>query len=289
MRDMPAVIAWMTTLGLPASKSRYARYDKHIKQFYGVETDLLSEQGQRSWANLTHAYRECVDIYLVFKCFEHLRHPKFVSKLWEVVSGEDLPDPTSGGASRNYLFELLVAARFSLAGYRIDFDDTSDVVAKRDDLVIRAECKRIVSEKQLRKRIKEAAEQLARKMATDIEPTIGVIFIDVSGCVISDINPVVNTRLDARSDMNAAVGRFVHRNAKLIEQLNHRYLRVSHGVCLSGTASIWTRDLVLHTCVSSGVRAAAALSDAKYHQLQRSLGNFDTTFEKLFVADERDN
>ncbi len=83
------------------------------------------------------------------------------------------------------LFELLVAARFHLADDTIDFDDTSDVVAKRDGLVVRAECKRLVSGKQLEKRINYATDQLAKAMAKTDEEALGIVFIDVSSCMTS--------------------------------------------------------------------------------------------------------
>jgi hypothetical protein len=62
----------------------------------------------------------------------------FVSTLSKVVKGKDVPGLNAAGASRNFLFELPVAACFHLAGYAIDFDDADDVVARRDGLVARS-------------------------------------------------------------------------------------------------------------------------------------------------------
>jgi hypothetical protein len=281
LKEIPKIIAWMVALGLPAGNSRYARYEKHIEKFYRDGRDPLSEEGQRLFGELNQAYRECIDIYIVYKCFENVRHPNFIATLAKVVAGQDVPDLEAAGASRNFLFELLLAARFHLAGYAIDFDDTSDVVAKRDGLVVRAECKRLVSEKQLEKRINCAADQLKTTMGKVGEEAVGIIYIDVSSCVLSDVRQVVMTRDEAEQEVKAAVRRFLARNANLIETLNRKHIDVSHATCLVGTLPIWSRDLVLHTSVSTEVRAAETLSEEKYEELQKVLAGFDETFTKL--------
>jgi hypothetical protein len=282
MKELPKIIAWMVALGLPARNSRYARYEEHINKFYRDRLDPLSDEGKQFFKELNQAYRECIDIYLVYKCFEHVRHPNFITTLSKVVAGQDVPDLEVAGASRNFLFELLVAARFHLAGFTIDFDDTSDVVAKRDGQVVRAECKRLVSEKQLEKRINRAADQLGTAMVKGGEDVVGIVFIDVSSCVLPDIRQVVETADEAEQEMKVAVHRFLVRNANLVETLNRKYIDVSWATCLVGTLPIWSRDLVLHTSASTEVRAAETLSDEKYGQLQKVLAAFDETFTKLF-------
>lgn len=282
MKELPKIIAWMVALGLPARNSRYARYEEHINKFYRDGHNPLSEEGKQFFKEMNQAYRECIDIYLVYKCFEHVRHPNFIATLSKVVAGKDAPDLEVAGASRNFLFELLVAARFHLAGYAIDFDDTSDVVAKRDGLVVRAECKRLVSEKQLEKRINHAADQLATAMAKADEEAVGIVYIDVSSCVLTGLRQVVKTGDEAEQEMKAAVRRFLVRNANLVETLNRKHIDVSYATCLIGTLPIWSLDFVLHTSSSTEVRAAETLSDRKYEKLQKVLAGFDETFTKLF-------
>ncbi|MFC0252689.1 hypothetical protein [Massilia consociata] len=282
MKELDTIIAWMVALGLPARNSRYARYQEHINKFYRSGAALLSEEGNQSFKELSQAYRECIDIYIVYKCFEHVKHPNFIASLSKVVAGRDVPDLESAGESRNFLFELLVAARFHLAGYAIDFDETSDVVAKRDGLVVRAECKRLVSEKQLEKRVNYAANQLALAAETADEEAIGIVYIDVSSCILSDVRQVVGTRDEAEQEINTGMRRFVIRNANLLETLNRKHIDVSYATCLVGTLPIWSRDFVLHTSASTAVRAAETLNDEKYGQLKQVLTGFDETFTRLF-------
>jgi hypothetical protein len=282
MKKLPKIIAWMVALGLPARNSRYARYEEHINKFYRDGLNPLSEEGKQFFKELNQAYRECIDIYLVYKCFEHVTHPNFIATLSKVVAGKDVPDLEVAGASRNFLFELLVAARFHLAGYAIDFDDTSDVVAKRNGLIVRAECKRLVSEKQLEKRINYAAGQLAMTMTEADEEAVGIVYIDVSSCVLPDVRQVVKTADEAEQEVKTAMRRFLARNANLIEALSRKHIDVSYATCLIGTLPIWSRDVVLHTSASTEVRTAETLSDEKYKQLQKVMAGFEQTFTKLF-------
>ena len=183
---------------------------------------------------------------------------------------------------RNFLFELLVTARFYLAGYAIDFDDTSDVVDKRDGLIVRAECKRLASEKQLEKRISYAAEQLATSMKNANDEAIGLIFIDVSSCVSSGLGQILNMAEDAEKEMNTALRSFLVSNAQMIDILNRKHIDVSYATCLIGTLPFWTSDFVMHSCAATAVRSAETLSDEKYEQLENVLAGFDETFIKIF-------
>lgn len=171
-----------------------------------------------------------------------------------------------------------MAARFHLAGYAIDFDDKSDVVAKRDGLVVRAECKRLTSEKQLEKRINDAVGQLVKAN----EEAVGIVYIDVSSIVLSGLRQMSNTGDDAEQEGKVAVRRFLIRKENLIETLNQKHIDVSYATCLIGTLSIWSCDFVLYTSASTEVHVAETLSDEKYGQLKKILAGFDQSFTKIF-------
>ena len=282
IKELPKIIEWMEALGLPARNSRYARYERHINKFYREGRDPLSEEGKQLFKELNQAYRECVDIYLVHKCFVDEKHPNFITTLSKVLKGQDVPDLDVAGASRNFLFELLVAARFRSAGYAIDFDDTSDVVAKRDGVIVRAECKRLVSEAQLEKRINFAADQLEKAMTRADEKAVGIVYSDVSSCVLPGVLQVVETADAADHEIRAALRRFLLRNGNLVESLNQKHIDVLYATCLVGTLPIWSRDFVLHTSSATEVRAAIDLSDEKYEQLEKVLAGFDETFVRHF-------
>lgn len=276
------VIPWLEALGITVKNTRYARYERHIEDFYSAGLSPLTEEAQKQFKILNQSYRECIDICLVHKCFEHTRHPNLISILQKVVSGQDTPELSAAGAPRNFLFELLVAARFISAGYDVDFEQTNDVVAKREGLVVRVECKRLGSENQLEKRVSEAGSQLRKSLKAATDSEFGIIYVDVSSCISSDISQVVETAEDAKNEINKSVNGFLTRNARLIEDLNQKYIDISNGICLVGTLPIWSSDFVLHASACTQVRTAGVLSDDRYYQFQQALNQFDDTFQRLF-------
>ncbi|QNN76786.1 hypothetical protein IAE60_12640 [Pseudoxanthomonas mexicana] len=281
MGQIPEVIAWMSSLGLRARNSRYARYEEHINAFFKQGYDPASEEGALRWQHLTQAYRECLDICLVYRCFKDVRHPSLIKTLSHVISGQDVPDPHDAAASRNFLFELLVAARFHLAGYAIEFGEKGDVVARRGPVLVRAECKRLVSEAQLVKRIKYAAGQLEEVVDAE-KGEIGLIFVDVSACIASDARTMVETRIEARDEIRNSLQRLVVRNGNNLETLNAKHQHVSHGTCLVGVLPIWSDGGVLNTCMGTRVVVAKELSVDKYNALRFALANFEEAFVKAF-------
>ncbi|WP_460735282.1 hypothetical protein [Lysobacter tyrosinilyticus] len=272
----------MESLGIPAAKSRYARYEKRIAKFFDDAVHPTSIEGQQAWKDLTHAYRECIEIYLIFKTFAGCDHPNFISILAKVASGAEVPALAQAGTSRDFAYELLIAARFHLSSYAIRFDETSDVVAEQAGIRIRAECKRIASEKKLESRIKAAGGQLARMTVVEDDATLGLMFIDVSSCVASEVAQLVETRADAQNALNSAIGNFLQRNEVAIERLNDRFSEASYATCITATAPIWSRDLVLHATTGTAVSASRAMSDRKFERLRHALRSFNKGVATLF-------
>lgn len=141
MQKLPEIISWLVGLGLPAANSRFARYEKIIDKFFSDRPDTLQDGGKQRFRDLSLAYRECIDIFVIYICFKENRHTNFINKLSQVVSGHEVPEPKEAGLSRNYLTELLVAACFQNAGYTIDFDEKTDVVARRNGITVHIECR----------------------------------------------------------------------------------------------------------------------------------------------------
>lgn len=281
-KKLPEIISWLGELGLSAANSRFARYEKIIEKFFRDRPDTLQDGGNQRFRELSLAYRECLDIWIIYACFKGTRHLNFIEKLSKVVAGQDVPEPGESGESRNYLLELLVAARFQLAGYAIDFDEKTDVVARRDGITVRLECKRLASENKLITRIGEAADQLLKAPSKFGEKVVGLIFVDISSCIIESVSWEVETADDALREVNLELQRFLSRNAAKIETANQKYLDVSYGTCLSATLPIWTRsDFVMQTVSHINVRLAEKLSDERLTELDNVLSRIDHSFTKL--------
>lgn len=280
--QMALVLTWLDGLGLPSYNSRYARYEEIVDAFFmGARPESNMDDAQRRYDEMTKAFRECLDIIIVFNNFKDNIEPRLAKTLKQVVSGQDVPQLDVAGASRNYLFELLVAARFSAAGYNIQFDSAiddeaeTDVVAKRDGYVVYSECKRLSSEKKLEAKIKEAAKQLIRKIVNSSDDFFGLIFIDISSCIISELPPKPVSQIRARRIVDRVVKSFIARNGNLINSLNIRFKEISLGVCFVANVPIWAPNSILYTIAPMDVRAASTLSDKKYAQLEMVLKGFD--------------
>ncbi len=48
MGKLPEIISWLESLGVPARNSRYARYEKHIDQFFETSPDERPDGGDQS-------------------------------------------------------------------------------------------------------------------------------------------------------------------------------------------------------------------------------------------------
>ncbi|WP_341644630.1 hypothetical protein [Thauera sp. SDU_THAU2] len=178
---------------------------------------------------------------------------------------------------------MLVAARFQHAGYTIDFDEKTDVVARRDGIKVHIECKRLTSEKQLNKRIGEAADQLSKAPTKVGEKVAGLIFLDVSSCIIESVPRDVDTANDAEREVKRELQRFLSRNAAKTETANQKYLDVSYATCFSTALPIWTRcDFVMQTVSPMDVRAAESLSDERFEKLKQVLSGVDQSFTEIF-------
>lgn len=278
---VPHAIAWMESLGISAAKSRYARYERHVARFFDADIDPASSEGRKEWRNLSYTYRECIDIYSIFGSFSECNHPNFVSILKKVASGEDVPEAARAGMSRDFAFELLIAAKFRMAGYAIQFDGTSDVVADRAGVRVRAECKRLTSEKKLVARLKEAGSQLSSVISPEEGKTLGLIFVDVSSCIGQDVPQLVPTAADAENALQAAMNKFLYRNRLAIETLNDRFANVSYATCVTATAPIWSRDLVLHAATGTRVCASRSISEPRFARLEHALASFSSGLPPL--------
>ncbi|AVJ27351.1 hypothetical protein [Achromobacter spanius] len=287
VRQLPGIISWLVSLGLPAANSRYARYDKIIKNFFRNRPDTLHDGGNQLFRDLSLAYRESVDIYIVYRCFKDVRHPMFIEKLSHVVAGQDVPEPGEAGASRNYLFELLIAARFQLAGYDIDFEEKTDVVARRNGHTVRIECKRLSSENKLNARINEAANQLSQAVKKVDERVVGLIYIDVSSFIVEKVKWEVNTRDEALHEVKRALKLFLGDYGRTVEAANKKHLGVSFATCFTAVVPIWTRsDLTMQTVLHTDVLAASDLPDEKFQLLNEVVFGTDHGFKHLFETVE---
>ncbi|MGL5099254.1 MAG: hypothetical protein ACRC6B_04340 [Fusobacteriaceae bacterium] len=278
LSKMPEVLEWLTSFGFKALSTRYSRYVKYIDTFFESENPD-SEAGRVKFDALTKSYKECVEILIIKTVFFDEKSDKFKGKLKEVIKGKDHLDSNSACGARDYLYELIVAAKFSKAGYSIDWDGLTDVVASKAGAKVFIECKRITSEKRFEENFNKAGKQLKREMAKEKGAKSGLVFIDVSNCIDKAVpNHEVSDPVIAKLIIDNAVSGFIKRNSYHIECLNKKYSRYSLGVCLTGQASIWTEDLTHYLVSKTDVRAYSKQSDVEFQKLNSVLNGIENSF-----------
>ncbi len=184
------IINWMECNGLSAGVSRYSKYKRYIKDCdldsdrmrSNVNTIMLPEEYIEIFNKASDSIKELVQIERVFKCFKEEKSHGFWEKMKKIVSGKEFYDGESNDPARNYLYELLVAARYKSKGYDIDFDSSTntDVVGRRGGSTICIECKRLKSSKSYEENYRKACNQL--KKIND-EEVVKLVYIDVYNCL----------------------------------------------------------------------------------------------------------
>lgn len=280
LKEMPRVLEWLNGKGLNALNSRYSRYVKDIGQFFSCD-DPTSADGRAKFDKLTNSYIECLNIVLIHRAFRDEASQGFVNRLSKVADGQDHPDASSAGSSRDYLFELLIAARMSLSGYKIDFNKVTDVVAENDEFLIFGECKRLSSEKKFEENFKKAGKQVAAQAEGVSKRVYGLIFLDVSSCLEDIPKTELPNAEVAQRVIHNSLEAFVARNASKTQQLAEQFSGVSLGVCLIGQVPLWTQDGTLHMATRTRVVAPLSLADEDFDSLNKIMGRFSSSMLSL--------
>jgi hypothetical protein len=280
LKEMPRVLKWLKEKGLNALNSRYSRYVKDIDQFFSC-ADPTSADGRAKFDKLTNSYIECLNIVLIHRAFRDEVSQGFVDRLSKVADGQDHPDASSAGSSRDYLFELLIAARMSMSGYKIDFNKVTDVVAENDEFLIFGECKRLSSEKKFEENFKKAGKQIIAQAKGVSKRVYGLIFLDVSSCLDGIPKTELPNVKAAQRAICDSLEVFVARNSSKTAQLAERFSEVSHGVCLIGQAPLWTKDGTLYMATEIRVVTPRSLADEDSDSLNKAMCRFSSSMLSL--------
>lgn len=265
MEKLPKVLEWLSGKGMNSHVSRFSRYKGYIDDFYTGYNGL--DELEKKFAKHSESIQQCVEIVTIYDAFSNENSNGFISRLREVVKGSDFLCEMSGNDnSRDFQYELLVAAKFQTLGYTIDFDNLTDVVAKREDDILYIECKKIKSIQAFERNYKKAGKQL-KSNKPDL--AYGLIFIDVFDCVADKIRAYeYNNIIEMKNVVDSALQHFIKVNEHTLEQLNDRFVNNALGVCLTTNKILWLSDVRPQYYKDHKVHASEALSDELYRKLQ---------------------
>lgn len=268
--QIPAVIEWLEKKGYKAKLSRYSKYEKYIRKFYQTKHSDLIAMG-KSFKELTIAFQECIDIVTVFEHFQNEQSEGFEDRLSKVVKGQDFFGDSADDASRNYLYELLVASKFRSKGFTIDFDQESDVVATRRGDKIFIECKKLQSAKGLEANFKKAGEQLNKVVNSNC---YGLVYMDVYSCISDKVRSFeYNTVFELIKEMNENLEQYYRKNKHIFDRLNDRYKSVSLGICLTTDKCMFLSNTEPQYSRTSKIITPSDIADEKFEKLNDFFNN----------------
>lgn len=272
MNKMDEVIKWLENKGLKASQSRYAKYKGYIDDFYkkGNPNDL-SDLEQR-FKKLNDAAQECIQIVQVFDSFKNEKSVGFEERLQKAVYGTDFYNPESKtDQPRDFLYELLIASWFNKLGYKIDFEQLTDVVANRNGTTVYAECKRIKSINGLEENFKKACKQLSK--IDNNANHYGLVFIDIYNCVADKIRDYEYSDIfTMRKEINEVLeNNFRKQNSGLIENILTKNLEYTLGVVFTSVRCLWLSNVTPQFFQERKVIASSKISDVNFEVLQKLL------------------
>lgn len=181
---------WIQSLGIPTKNTRLDIYSNSLKEIPKTIEELLKEEdenrGVTKFLELQKTLGEISEIIRFHTSFKKIDSESFISKLKKISSGKPFTANSANDPSRDFAFELSIAGRFIRAGIEVDLNQLADLVAIIDSKIIFIECKRIKSEKQIEKRIKEARDQISKRSKSTIsKKNFGFIAANITPILIS--------------------------------------------------------------------------------------------------------
>jgi len=194
LEEAKSSLEWLGYLGVSHPASRYWQYIKKMQDFgVGVADEYL----ERYVCDFLNSYSELLEIIKLKKAFESIDSADYVESLRKVTSGQFYRNRADQDPSRDYLFELSMAARILRSGYAIELNNIADIVATIEGRRIYIEAKRVKSLQQLGKRISYANDQIKKRLAQDCSSkSRGFIAVDLTDLV----NPKTQMAIASRSD-----------------------------------------------------------------------------------------
>lgn len=174
--------AWLDSLGINFKRSRFGRYQKEISEFgKRIKSKISEEEKISAFYSFLNSYAEATELIRVKSALERIESSKYLSQLKKATAGQAFRNIANKDSSRDFFFELTLAARLINAGYSVTVNELADAVADISGAKVFFECKRITSQKMVKDRVKHASTQLKKRFLNEISDKIkGIICLNVT-------------------------------------------------------------------------------------------------------------
>lgn len=269
MNKLDEVLKWLESKKLRAHLSRYSKYKSYIDDFYknGNPNDL-----EQKFKKLNDAVQECIQIVQVYDAFKNENSRGFNDRVKKIIAGADFYNPENkADQPRDFLYELLVASWFKKWGYDIDFDQITDVVAKKDSITIYVECKRIKSINGLEENIRKACKQLSK--VNETTEHYGLVFIDIYNCVADRVRDYeYPSIISMKNELNDVLeNNFRKQNSDLIERILTKNLDYTLGAAFTTARCLWLSDVTPQFYQDYKITTSNGITDANLEILKKLL------------------
>ena len=196
--------------GISTKNTRIDRYRRYFKVApsgwdldQGIFIDPPDNPIQHGLDRLLYVLREVHELAWIGEGLRDAETIGLAEKLRTIVRGADFAALDRNTESRNTQFELRIASYLARAGYRLDFSSLTDIVATRKRTTYFVECKRVASPGQLKRRIKEAVDQISLRMPKNglFHGRHGIVAIDVTKVAFSQNGLTIGMTPDHSRDI----------------------------------------------------------------------------------------
>lgn len=195
VQRIEAIIAWVNSKGIRTAGTRLARYRRYLiaaeaggaDNIPRIFVDPPGHPFKSPLDRFLYVLREVHELFWIFEGMKTNIPVGLDQKLARAIGGADFAALDKASVSRDTQFELRIAAYFSRAGYCVDLSNQTDIIARSQAPTYYFECKRVGSAKRLQTRIKEARDQLDRRLPRGklFLPAFGIIAVDVTKVAFS--------------------------------------------------------------------------------------------------------
>lgn len=241
---------WMTSLGMPFSKTRFGEYKRTIDLFSNGDFDNEKES-EELFHKLLNAHGEVSEIVRIHDQLKDNDGGDFIEQLKKVTGGQEFRNISSKDQSRDFSFELSMAARFIKGGFEVVLNKLADIEATKNGChKVYVECKRIKSRSKISSNVKKANEQLRKRISRDrSSQSRGLVAINVNELINPNNSMIVSPTTDSFQVFNSRnLDRFVVDNER---DINSNKFNKCLGVFCeqSDQAIIYERDpLAIANC-----------------------------------------
>jgi len=185
LQNLDHTLAFCKTIGLGpiAEKSRFAHYRRQIAHLLDViETRPIPRELVEHQDEYRIALTESAEFGNLLPYLQQCDRTRVSLKIKACLSGPVLPsdESSTSNQARNLQFELYLASVLWQAGFQPILGEHPDLKCEVDGKWFFFECKRLLSNAKLKKRINEARKQIRRNLLTAPHGARGVVAVSLS-------------------------------------------------------------------------------------------------------------